>query len=542
MAFGGGYPEIMNFTLIALLLMAPDEIAVSPHSDGRPVLGPAIEKATEGSTLVLAPGLYRETVTISKTLHVKGSDGAVLDPSEPLNVRWTPAPEIGPGVHRFESRKKPQALLLDGRMVAELDPRRADEEGAWHWKTLLAKGPPLSAWSQIRALWIYVPDQKAAYVRVGGEENPGGRTWTVVWTRDPVVTFRGATGATIRGVTLARGVTGVAFLEGAKNCTTAGCTIGPYERTGVLVGDGASGCRVEGNRVFRGSFEDWTPEGGSKANYEIWKIHKSVGYYDRPGIWIFRAGVGTLVKGNHLFETFDGISLGDFRVETLDVPLTKPDDGRGTEIAENVIERTRDSGIELGVGCIDVKVHHNVLRRTHGGLRFKTPRIGPVFIYRNLLEDGAPFNIWFSIDESPAEGYIYHNTIVGGGPAFQYSSFAQPSRGIGAPKWHFYNNLFVAKGFFHSREQGFPVNFTSDHNVVVGGRRPWPAEAGKEPNSRYVEDAGPLDEKRRPRAGSPAIDAGRDLSTAFRGGPLPGMAGERTAGAAPDAGAFEADP
>jgi hypothetical protein len=531
----------MTLFTIALLLLAADDIAVAPHPEGKPVLGPAIEKAPEGSTLVLAPGIYRETVTISKTLHVKGPEAAVLDPSEPLNVRWIPAPELGAGVHRFESRKKPHALLLDGKVVAELDPRRAAEEGPWHWKTLMAKGPPLSGWSQIRALWIYLPDEKMAYVRVGGEENPGGRTWTAVWTRDPIVTFRGATEATLRGVTLAHGATGVAFMGGSKQCAVTGCAVGPYERTGVLVSDGCSGCRVEGNRVFRGSFEDWTPQGNSKPNYEIWKIHKSVGFYDRPGISVFRAGAGTLVKGNHVFETFDGIIVGDFKVESLDVPLERPDDGRGTEIADNVIERTRDSGIELGAGCIDVKVHHNVLRRTHGGLRFKTPRIGPVFIYRNLLEDGAPFNIWFSMDESPAEGYIYHNTIVGGGPAFQYSSFVGPGRGMGTPKWHLYNNLFVAKGFFSNREQGTPVNFTADHNVVVGGRRPWPAEAGKEPNSRYVDDAGPLDEKHHPRAGSPAIDAGRDLSKAFRGGPLPGTEGQRIVGAAPDAGAFEAD-
>jgi hypothetical protein len=535
----------MTALAIALLLAAaagrPDEIPVAPHPEGRPVLGPALEKAPEGSTIVLAPGVYRETVTISKALHVKGAEGAVLDPSEPLGLRWVAAPDLGPGVHRLETRKKPQALLLDGKIVAELDPRRASEAGPWHWKTLLAKGPPLSGWSEIRALWVYVADEKAAYVRVGGEENPGGRAWSVVWTRDPVVTFRGAAGATLRGVTLARGFTGLAFLGGSKDCVATGCVVGPYERTGVMVGDGSSGCRVEGNRIFRGSFEDWTPQGGSRPNYEIWKIHKSVGYYDRPGVWVFRAGVGTLVKGNHLAETFDGICVGDFKVESLDVPLDRPDDGRGTEIADNLIERTRDSGIELGVGCIDVKVHHNVLRRTHGGLRFKTPRIGPVFIYRNLLEDGSPFNVWFSIDESPAEGYFYHNTIVGGGPALQYSSFEGPGRGIGAPKWHFYNNLFLTKGFFSSREQGVPVNFTADHNVVVGGRRPWPAEEKKEPHSRYVDDAGPLDEKRRPKAGSAAIDAGRDLSTAFRGGPLPGTEAQKAKGAAPDAGAFEAD-
>ena len=67
-----------------------------------------------------------------------------------------------------------------------------------------------------------------------------------------------------------------------------------------------------------------------------------------------------------------------------------------------------------------MKVHHNVLRRTHGGLRYKLPRIGPVFIYRNVLIDGMPFNFWYSMDASPAEGYVYHNTIIGGQTALAY--------------------------------------------------------------------------------------------------------------------------
>src|SRR5688572_29926931 len=113
------------------------QIAVAPDPDGRPVLGPAIEKAPEGATLALAPGVYRETVTIAKPLRVKGVEGVILDPSEPLRARWLPAPEIGPGVHKFESKEKPRVLLLDGRIVAELDPRRTDAEGPWSWKTLL---------------------------------------------------------------------------------------------------------------------------------------------------------------------------------------------------------------------------------------------------------------------------------------------------------------------------------------------------------------------------------------------------------------------
>jgi hypothetical protein len=318
------------------------------------------------------------------------------------------------------------------------------------------------------------------------------------------------------------------------------CVIGPWEKNGVFVGGGASACRVEENEIFRGAYEEWTPIDTSRERYEVWQIHKLAGFYDRVGIDLVGAGADNRVCRNHVYETFDGIDLGDSSVESLDKPLLHPEDGKGTEICDNLIERTRDSGMELGVGCIDVRVHHNILRQTHGGLRYKLPRIGPVFIYRNVLVDGSPFNIWYSMDDSPAEGYVYHNTIIGGDPALVYRSFNKPHN-IGAPNWHYVNNLVVSgKGFFGNRRVQTPVNFAADYNVVTGGGRPWQGDATKDQHSRYVESV-PLTKDYHPRPGSPAIDAGLDLSTYFHGKPLPGCEPGYFKGKAPYAGAFEVE-
>jgi hypothetical protein len=274
----------------------------------------------------------------------------------------------------------------------------------------------------------------------------------------------------------------------------------------------------------------------------VWQLHKLAGYYDREGISLSRCGAANRIHRNHVYETFDGITLGDSDLESLDIPLTHPFDGRDTEIWENIIERTRDSGIELGVGCINVRVHHNVLRKTHGGLRYKLPRIGPVFIYRNVLLDGTPFNIWYSMDDSPAEGYVYHNTIVGGDAGLIYSSFNKP-HGIGAPRWHYLNNLVISKeGFFRdwSTRVKVPVNFTADYNLVVGGGRPYPNDPARDRHSRYL-DSMPLAPgfPPKPRPDSSAVDAGLDLSTYRHGQPLPGCKRGYFMGKAPDIGAYE---
>jgi hypothetical protein len=431
-------------------------------------------------------------------------------------------------VYQAAVTERPRALFLNGKVLAEIDERRTGDDGPWFWKTLLASGPPRSGLQFIRGLWMYRASDKLIYLHLADDADPGPLAWSVIFTTTPVVAFRGAQGASISQLTIAHGYTGVALLEQSQQCLVTKCVIGPWEKTGVLVGDGSTACRAEGNEIFRGAYEDWSPVNGSRERYEVWQVHKLAGFYDRVGVNVLRAGANNRIAGNHVFEVFDGINLGDSGVESLDKPLTSPEDGKGTEICDNVIERTRDSGIELGVGCIDVQVHHNTLRQTHGGLRYKLPRIGPVFIYRNLLIDGSPFNIWYSMDDSPAEGYVYHNTIVGGDAALTYSSFNKPHN-IGAPRWYYVNNLVVSdKGFFKNRNVTAPVNFTADYNVVTGGNKPYVGKV-------------PLGPDHRPASGSAAVDAGLDLSTYFHGKPLPGCAPGYFKGRAPDAGAFEVE-
>ena len=87
-----------------------------------------------------------------------------------------------------------------------------------------------------------------------------------------------------------------------------------------------------------------------------------------------------------------------------------------------------------------------------------------------------------------------------------------------------------------------PVNFTADYNVVAGGGRPYPDDPTRDSHSRYV-DAVPLATEfpPKPAAGSPAVDAGLDLSTYFHGQPLPGCEPGSFKGKAPDAGAYEVE-
>ena len=482
------------------------EIAVKPDASGQR-LTQAIAAANAGDTLVLAPGIYHEQVRIEKQLTLRGKAGVILEGAIPLKTEWSAAEGLDK-VFVTASKKRPEGLLVDGRFIAEIRFDRAQKSGEWHWQTLLAKGPPLGGFKHIRALWMYHPKEQRIYVRLEEGAGPEKAVISVVMSGDSLIEIAAAR-VVVEGVTLRGGTEAITLGEGAKDCVVRRCKVTSYEGTGILLTGNASNCTVEDCAITRGAFEEWRATSENRReNYEIWRIHKDVGKYDRVGIELIRAGAGNRILRNHLDRVFDGICLGDSSTESLDKPLIDPNHGHGAEIADNLIENTRDSGIELGVGCSDVNVHHNTLRHTHGGLRFKLPRIGPVFIHHNQLIDGTPFNVWFSMDSSLAEGYIYHNTITGGGDAaFVYSSF-NAKRDFATPKWQFLNNLVlqVKDGFFDQRKGTPPRDFTESHNITT-------------------DDA------------SAAAGAGIDLSTYLKGKPLPGCETGYFKGKAPDVGA-----
>lgn len=519
-----------GFTSAADIKVTPDTLAAS------------ITRATAGDTLLLAPGIYRDRLEIEKPLTLRGQPGAIFEGSTPFKAEWSPAGDDLKNVFTTPLKNRPRGFFVKGKFMAEIRFDRAKKSGEWNWRTLLAKGTPLSGFDEIRALWIYHPEEQRLYARFENAAEPSSLDLAVVTSEEPLIHIEDASGVTIEGITFSGAAEAIVLGEGASDCVIRKCKVTSFESTGIALVDGASRCTIEDCEISRGSLEEWTPSAKhSRPNYEIWRLHKDVGNYDRNGIDIIRAGPGNRILRNHLHHVFDGVALGDYKAESLDKPLPDPDHGRGTEIAYNLIENTRDSGIELGVGCIDVNVDHNTLRRTHGGLRFKLPRIGPLFIHHNRLIEGSPFGIWFSMDASPAEAYVYHNTIVAG--EHEALSVAKDSmkRDSIAARWHFVNNLVLSEKGFCEPSGKRPLDFTASHNVVTGTTRPWPDDASKDKGSIYGVDIR-HDEDGKPAAGSAAVDAGMDLSTYLKGKPLPGCESGSYRGKAPDAGADEVSP
>ena len=239
----------MDWTVLAVMagvLLAGQvfarEIVVSPTGK-KGELGEALGAAAEGDTIRVTKGVYAERVVITKRVAVVGEAGAVLDPSEPFAPEWKPA-ALGKGVYQAAVAKKPQALFLDGKVLAEIDEKRTQKEGPWFWKTLLTTGTERTGYKQVRGVWMYAAEEKVIYVHLADDVDPAKLNWSTIWTREPVVAFRGATGASVSGLTIAHGFIGVELDEKSRECVVEKCVIGPWEKEGGVAyrrGLGVSG-------------------------------------------------------------------------------------------------------------------------------------------------------------------------------------------------------------------------------------------------------------------------------------------------------------
>ena len=93
----------------------------------------AAKKAAAGDTVKILPGLYREEIKFSKKgtanapitfLGTRDKDGKHLTVIEAPGVspsKWQMAPEIAPKVWKTPMKKRPDGVLMDGKMIVYIN-------------------------------------------------------------------------------------------------------------------------------------------------------------------------------------------------------------------------------------------------------------------------------------------------------------------------------------------------------------------------------------------------------------------------------------
>ena len=241
-------------------------------------------------------GVYRETVTIDKAVALVGEDGAVINPSQSVSAHLGAGGSAGQG--RLPRLGRPAAArpLPWGKGCGRARrPPAGDESGrrSLFWWTLLSHGPRRSGFQHIRVLWIYRRDERAIFGHLAEDADPGRGEWSCVWSTDALITFRGATDASVSRLSLAYGQDGVVLRHGSKTMHRHSLRYRPLEQEWYLFDLGGDGMRGREQRDLPGGLRKLGPEGHVAGAYEIWQIHKEAGFYDRVGIDLVRAGRAT---------------------------------------------------------------------------------------------------------------------------------------------------------------------------------------------------------------------------------------------------------
>ena len=90
----------------------------------------AASRAKPGDTVKIGPGVYREQITFRKSgkkgapitfAGTRGKGGEYLSIVEAPGIpvaNWVPAPEVAPGVWKAKLAKRPDLMMMDGKMIA----------------------------------------------------------------------------------------------------------------------------------------------------------------------------------------------------------------------------------------------------------------------------------------------------------------------------------------------------------------------------------------------------------------------------------------
>ncbi|MBI5532495.1 MAG: right-handed parallel beta-helix repeat-containing protein [Deltaproteobacteria bacterium] len=358
-------------------------------SQGAPLatIQAAANKAGPGMTVHVAPGVYRETVTIEEShggaqgqpVWFIAEPGAILDGSDAALEDGSVFTAESGGIYSapFTGECRYAAVddlrLYDYQSLADLQSAAAGLAGGFFVDSGAGK----------------------IYIKLEDGSSPAGHkihvaAKTVGFLIDTV------TDVVIEGFE-------IRYYGSAE-----------YSGVGVDVRD-SSRCWVrkntihhmnEGVRVRRETAADNVIEDNSMRDTSVWtwpwaavKAHTP----EASSFSVTGAG-GNIVRRNHSQGTFNGIYVGDFSDSSETIA---PD----TDIYDNILSEHGDDALEPEGACVNVRFWRNVIRGVYNGLSLSPIVVGPLFAVRNVIDGYKEHAL--KINNGPTGWMlVYHNTSV----------------------------------------------------------------------------------------------------------------------------------
>ena len=453
----------------------------NPGNEKAPMktIAAAALKALPGDTVKIAPGLYREQidfkrsgkkgapVTIAGTRSANGEFLTIIESEGVTLDKWTPAPEIAPGVWKTPLSKRPSIVMMNGKMIALINnltmglkprgttPKIMTEEDFWSsWGPKCQRIPGLDLLTLPKDIWVshrYFGKRKEQfwpvlgyvlsgwhsgnlYVRFANGEVPQKHKFTAAFGEGFTIkdqSYLTFTDLHMRGSRYQIRITGNSSFITVENCLLM------HGGARIRIDEKASNTVVRNNIMTAGFVRDdlfglrSSEDMRGGLLYLIFKYIIGTSLSDDVGVTV--RGSNTLVTGNIILRGLIGIqSFGPGMTfhsnvvrEMSSVGICTGPYGDGS-FYENIVT---NCGIPLRIHRIREKRRDPLRTEYHyRNLFVQAPHGGSnVFVHSSSMTVGDDV-INFEKDKSgklvykknppnpvdPGRFYIYHNTFWGG--------------------------------------------------------------------------------------------------------------------------------
>lgn len=549
----------------------------------------AANLASAGTKIVVAPGVYREAVTISASgtptnpivlesqelATTSGANPATIDRSYTgLDVvdgvdNWLPDPGNPGGFYTdllaYGASDQVVGVYRDTERIYAYSyyPYNSTSNYANYLNGIYCVDGTVNCFAtNVSGGYFYDASTRRLYLELPNQSDPDLSPVHVLRRNDIGIRIQDASHVIIRGFRVQYVSSGIGVRAGAAaiaNLNWVEKVRTQFTKGGITVGEQYG----TGNRVHRTVVQDSTIVDTDEQTTWPWASIKQ-NDVESTGI-ILAGGTGTVLRRNTIRDVFNGID------GTIAWALTDTTYNTDTDVVDNTVTDVGDDGLELDGAATNLRVMRNTVASTRGlasgqaTLSAAPISVGPAWIIRNVLLDPRQYAIKNSYNAVTSAGrlFAFHNIFYGShGDLFGLLRYTASNNQTGFTAVY-RNNLVVASGS-QTTPSGIgslfadaatdhvtpPVTFDLDYNGYYSDRvcqgacqlfswlntsaasfGAWATASGQEAHGRWVNPlfVDPGSGNFSLQNGSGAID---------QGVVLPGV-NDGYSGAAPDLGAFE---
>jgi len=344
-------------------------------------IGAALAAATPGTEIRVAPGVYRESLTITHAGTALASvglvglgDGVILEGTGESALDWV---EDDSGIWSTAWTGDPQYVTREDSRLYHYESLADLMAGTGH------NGVPI----------------EEGYVVSGGRlvvrtlDDPSSHAWQVP-ALNTAITVDGASYVYIENLEIAHYgegdyAKGIDVINDAHHIVIRETRVHDVPNP-IWVRRGSDNVQIVDSEIYHSNSAEWPWDALKGTDHENSAI-------------TLQGGQGAVVHGNQIHDIFNGVYAGSFDdVQNRDLAYD-------VDVYDNQLARIGDDGFEPEGATINARFRDNVVDLAHNGVSLAPITVGPVWVVRNLFSNYVESGFKLSNDSS-GRVWLLHNT------------------------------------------------------------------------------------------------------------------------------------